>query len=118
MALTAKSIAKEFQDAIFACIAVMRALASLVFLAPTPSPSPEIPVDGTFSVSTAGTLAITGIPSTLNFTFNGNSGQPMLILHADGSIEIPPGVTTDEAARAFWKSVERLRPDCPQAGGR
>lgn len=36
---------------------------------------------------------------------------PEIRIGFDGTVTIPEGITLDEAAREFWKAVERLAPN-------
>lgn len=43
-------------------------------------------------------------------TFQGEGGKTILVLHADGRIEVGKGVKPDKAARAFIAAVARAWP--------
>lgn len=47
--------------------------------------------------------------STLTFT-RSTDQKTVFTIHADGSVEIGPGATTDEASRLFWEAVTKMAP--------
>jgi hypothetical protein len=46
-------------------------------------------------------------PDTISFN---NHGKAFLVVRPDGTVEIPEGVTMDEAARVFWQAIEGYGP--------
>ena len=49
-----------------------------------------------------------GLEATWSLTIYGHAGIPTVRIGADGKVTLGPGVTPDEAARAFWDAVERI----------
>ena len=59
---------------------------------------------------------ITSPVLTGSLTFRAGAGE--VKLHPDGTVEITEGVSLDEAAAAFWKAVEQIRPKAPAVAWR
>lgn len=51
----------------------------------------------------------TEFSSTLTWT-RSTDQKTVFTIHADGSIEIGPEATTDEASRLFWEAVAKMAP--------
>ncbi len=59
--------------------------------------------------TTNGRLLIDKQPlPTVAVTFYDPTGQPSIVVSLDGKVWLAPGVTPDEASRAFWDAVERI----------
>lgn len=68
--------------------------------------------DALHGTITASNLAI---PSDLVISLNWL--EPLVVIHPDGTVELSPNATLDEAARAFWDAVKSMQPTLDQRTG-
>jgi hypothetical protein len=71
---------------------------------------------GKFTWNTTGPVPILSINSGLprHLAIHGNGGKTIIDVNLDTGEVKHEGYDPDEAARAFWEAVGKLRPDCVQ----